>query len=222
MYKKGMPELLNDVYTKMLCGEYEEPKNALARQYYYLAITAVSQARNFALLAAEYEDKSPEANLPKEPEPEEVTPAKEDVVFVDFDDGCGTVQAHKHKNGGGLVADTATVEDAAYVGPNARVFGKAQVLGKAKVCDQASVCGNAQVFGNAWVYGNSFVSDSAKVYGDASVFDHAEVSGCARVFDTANIHEDAEVRDNANVCGEAKVHGKAVICGDSMITGEVT
>jgi len=33
------------------------------------------------------------------------------------------VPAHQHPNGGGWVADTATVSDEAYVGPTARVFG---------------------------------------------------------------------------------------------------
>ena len=35
------------------------------------------------------------------------------------------VPAHQHPNGGGWVADTATVLDEAYVGPTARVFGGA-------------------------------------------------------------------------------------------------
>ena len=39
---------------------------------------------------------------------------------------------HRHKNGGGLVQDTATVERTAYVGPNAAVSGRAQVYGEAR------------------------------------------------------------------------------------------
>jgi hypothetical protein len=50
-----------------------------------------------------------------------------------FLDGNGLVPAHRHTNGGGWVADTATVADSAYVGPEARVYGKAQVYGKARV-----------------------------------------------------------------------------------------
>ena len=50
------------------------------------------------------------------------------------------VPAHQHQNGGGWVADTATVDSTAYVGPDARVYG------------------NAYVFGNACVYGNACVS----------------------------------------------------------------
>ena len=46
---------------------------------------------------------------------------------------------HFHKNGGGLIQDTAVVDASVYVGPNARVSGDAQVSG------------NARVSGNAWV-----------------------------------------------------------------------
>ena len=58
-----------------------------------------------------------------------------------FDFGYGPVPAHKHPNGGGLVADTA------------RVSGNVWVYG------------NAQVSGNAWVYGDARVYGNAQVYG---------------------------------------------------------
>ena len=44
-----------------------------------------------------------------------------------FDFGNGPVPAHKHPNGGGWVADSATVADTAYVGPDAKVSGSARV-----------------------------------------------------------------------------------------------
>lgn len=53
-------------------------------------------------------------------------------------------EQHQHKNGGGWVANTATVAESAYVGLNAQVYGDAQVFGSAQVY------GDAQVFGGAW------------------------------------------------------------------------
>ncbi len=47
-----------------------------------------------------------------------------------FDFGAGPVPAHKHPNGGGWVADTATVSNTAYVGIDARVYGNAVVSGE--------------------------------------------------------------------------------------------
>jgi len=60
-----------------------------------------------------------------------------------------------HKNGGGLVARTATVADTAYIGPNAMVLDNAQVLdhasieGFAMVKDPAVVQDHARLYGNA-------------------------------------------------------------------------
>jgi UDP-3-O-[3-hydroxymyristoyl] glucosamine N-acyltransferase len=57
---------------------------------------------------------------------------------------CATPEGfHRHPNGGGIVADTATVAYTVYVGPNA------QVLDNAWLSDTASVSGNAVVCGNA-------------------------------------------------------------------------
>ena len=74
-----------------------------------------------------------------------------------FDFGLGPVPAHRHKNGGGWVADTAHVADDAYVGPNARVFGQAQVYGEARVSGQARVCDEAWVSGQAWVCDRAYL-----------------------------------------------------------------
>ena len=46
-----------------------------------------------------------------------------------FDFGFGLVPARKHPNGGGWVAETATVVDSAHIGPEAQVFGDARVSG---------------------------------------------------------------------------------------------
>ena len=67
-----------------------------------------------------------------------------------FDFGYGPVPAHQHPNGGGWVADSATVDNTAYVGANARVF------------DQAQVYGQAQVFGQAYLHFGSGVTPSVE------------------------------------------------------------
>ncbi len=59
------------------------------------------------------------------------------------DFGNGPVAAHQHGNGGGWVADTATVAATAYVGPDARVHGNAWVDGHAAVDGHAVVTGDA-------------------------------------------------------------------------------
>jgi len=54
-----------------------------------------------------------------------------------FDFGFGSVPAHKHKNGGGWIADTIDVSEEIYVGENARISGGAisggEIYGSARI-----------------------------------------------------------------------------------------
>ena len=94
---------------------------------------------------------------------------------------------HQHKNGGGWVQDTATVEDDAFVGEFAVVSGSAwvcdsaMVSGSAVVCDSAMVSGSARVSVSARVSDSAWVSGSARVSGSAWVIGSAWVSGSAVV-----------------------------------------
>jgi hypothetical protein len=55
------------------------------------------------------------------------------VQVYDFGDGKGNVPAHKHSNGGGWVANTATVEDSVIVEGDAMVSGYTVICGHAVV-----------------------------------------------------------------------------------------
>ena len=81
------------------------------------------------------------------------------MTKFDFNDGNGPVPAQKHPNGGGWVADTATVADTAYVGRNAKVYGNSWVCVDAKVFGDTKVYENARVYENAKVFGNATVSE---------------------------------------------------------------
>ena len=64
-------------------------------------------------------------------------------------------EQHRHKNGGGWVANTANVADSAFISDDAQVYGNARVYGNAQVY------GNARVYGNAWVYNPLTITGSA-------------------------------------------------------------
>ena len=57
----------------------------------------------------------------------------------DFQDGKGPVPAHRHPNGNGWVADSATVDASALIGENALVYGNARVSGRVLVYGDAQV-----------------------------------------------------------------------------------
>jgi len=127
------------------------------------------------------------------------------MTTFDFNDGNGPVPAHQHKNGGGWVADSATVERTAMVSGDARVYGHALVSGTALVSGDARVYGHARVSGTAMVYGTALVYGDARVSGDALVSGNARVSG------------DALVSGNALVSGDALVYGTARVYGDARL-----
>ena len=79
----------------------------------------------------------------------------------------------QHDNGGGWVANTASVAAAAYIGPDALAYGNDQVFGNARVYGNARVFGIAQVSGIAQVFGNAWVSGNARVFGNAQVSGNA-------------------------------------------------
>ena len=73
-----------------------------------------------------------------------------DTKTYDFQDGNGPVPAQQHPNGGGWVADTATVEKTA-------CRTKCQSFWQRKILGQRPVHGNARVYGEAKVHGNARV-----------------------------------------------------------------
>ena len=74
-----------------------------------------------------------------------------------------------HVNGGGQVADTATVSADSYVGPDCKVLDNAIVEGKSVVANGSVVCGNASIY-------SAEVTDGATVGGVAFV-QYANIHG---------------------------------------------
>ena len=126
----------------------------------------------------------------------------------DFYDGCGPVPAHRHVNGGGWVANSATVSRTAFVGPASAVFESSRVLGRATVADQAQVRGQSEVSGHARICGNAVIDGEARVTDEAEVSDHAFISGWAAVSHEARVGghtqlTDGEVTEGSSQLGEA-------------------
>ena len=94
-------------------------------------------------------------------------------------------EQHQHPNGGGWVANTATVDASAFVGSNAqvsgyaRVHGNAQVYGYAQVYDYAQVSGSAQLSGDAQLFGNARVYGNAQLSGNAWMLNPLTITGSA-------------------------------------------
>ena len=111
-------------------------------------------------------------------------------TMFDFEDGNGPVPAHKHPNGDGWVADTASVEDTFFVGHRTRVYGNARLEGTGNLFD------DAQVFGNAYISGrNPTICGTSKIYGNAKIKD------------------EAFIRDSIWIAGNVTVQGSSILQG---------
>ena len=136
------------------------------------------------------------------------------------------VEGHRHPNGGGFVASTATVAPSAYVGPEAMVLDRARVEGTARVAGRAVVRGEAVVADQAVVSDHALVQDRAQILGRAKVRDWATVGGAWKVQDDARVLEHAflldrgEARDRATLQGVVADYGGAVVSGYASKQGD--
>lgn len=98
-----------------------------------------------------------------------------ETFLHDFRDGKGPVPSHHHKNGGGIVANTATVSDDSIVDPQAEVGGNAMVMNGSKILNRVRV------------YGNAYISDGVTLEDDVEVYGKAEVRYGIVIFEKAKV-----------------------------------
>ena len=87
------------------------------------------------------------------------------------------IEGEAHSNGGGFVADTASVASTAFVGHCARVLDNAIVTGNVRILNRAIVSGDAAVSGSAIIREDALVTDEAVVDGNALIEDMAIIQG---------------------------------------------
>jgi len=118
-------------------------------------------------------------------------------------------QGRRHGNGGGFVADNASVAPTAYVGPNAMVLDGARVEGNACIKEYAVVIGSDAV-----------VSGNAKIGGRAWVFGNIKVDGNARILESVLLTTNFRFRGGYHVRSDHYTEGKAHVTGNAVIKGE--
>lgn len=130
-----------------------------------------------------------------------------------------------HSNGGGFVANTATVASTAYVGPKAQVLNNAKVQNNARIEDLAIIKNAAVINQNAVVSGTSIIGEVAQVtgnakvrqqsriYGNSVISGNAIIEGNTTLFNT-QVYEQAKLSDNT-FCWGANLHGDIKLGGDA-------
>ena len=69
---------------------------------------------------------------------------------------------HKHKNGGGWVANTTRIDESVYIGPHALAYGNVELTGKVCLLDSSQVSGNVKLGGDVIVSGNCWLDGTFK------------------------------------------------------------
>ena len=164
---------------------------------------------------------------------------KRRVKMHNFKDGSGRVRARRHANGGGWVAETATVEDSVYVGPKCQVFNQAAVTGNVVLKGNVNISGFAEISGDVKMTNNVSVTESARISGPITVKGtvyirgHASISGtsyivgktgltvCGRaVIQSSTLRGNVLIRDQSTVC-HSSVEGSAQIFNDALVQNSV-
>lgn len=146
----------------------------------------------------------------------------------DFNNGEGKVFAHRHSNGNGWVADTASVAESVKVASGSSVWGCARVSDNVELTGKAQVGDYARVMQNARLSGTTVVRGAAVVRGTAVLTDKTFVCGTADIsgnsFSQGRVHISDHViirgtRFNGPKCAyDLLVSGTAKVF-DSTITG---
>lgn len=106
---------------------------------------------------------------------------------------------YRHPNGGGLVAETATVDASVYLSRGVWIRDEARIFGHAVLIGTIEVCGNAIVGGGATVLG------VVSITGEAMVLDSAMVSG-----------DDIQISGNITICGTTEIYGNCRLNGRGL------
>ncbi|MCM1227657.1 MAG: DUF6055 domain-containing protein [Clostridium sp.] len=127
---------------------------------------------------------------------------------------------HTHANGGGTVADSASVDASVYVAPDAMVLDSAKVTGNARIEDHAVVRGNASVSDNAVISGYAIIAEDAVISGSARVDDCASVMGKANISGNARVIESAWIYNTYKMTDDSCAKGMAFCMADGMLSGQ--
>lgn len=63
------------------------------------------------------------------------------IDFYDFGDG-NIVKAHRHINGGGIVADTCDIDESVYISSDCHVYGNVVIKGNVIIDSSCDISGN--------------------------------------------------------------------------------
>ena len=107
-----------------------------------------------------------------------------------------------HPHGGGLVAETAQVDDTVYLGPYvkvkdlAKISGLVKIRGKVLISDSARILGDVDILGinlkiseQAWIFSRV---GKVKILGFGHIYGNPRIFGNVKIYGIINICEEVD------------------------------
>lgn len=116
------------------------------------------------------------------------------------------VEAHKHPNGGGWVANTAKVAPSVYVSSTSEVFDYAEINGHVIIRGKCRIFGNARIDGDITILGHVIIQDNVRISGRATIDGRIDIKNAVCVYGTSSIRGEVILNNNA-VINESVVAG---------------
>ena len=113
----------------------------------------------------------------------------------------GGIRYRRHANGGGLVAETATVASRVFVGCEARITGNATVRGDVRLYGETEIGDNANVYGQ---YGAIILRHRYRIGGDIELTNRSFVD--CELFGDQNLVADPPQADDEPIRRHWYIH----------------
>lgn len=114
------------------------------------------------------------------------------------------VHYHHHPNGGGWVAETASVDESVWVG------GLVFVHGKPRISENVVLLDMVEIDGSPTISGNAVLSNWTKVWGSPTICGNVRTYQHTRIFDKA-VLEDYAILVQTSIFGKAYAGGECLI-----------
>lgn len=147
-------------------------------------------------------------------------------MLYDFGDNKGMVEAKFHRNGGGVVALTAQVDETVYIDRSCVVFGHVRIKDRVRIVGNCRISGES-LPGNVatlleddvFIYGNVVIEGQVLMRDHAQARNFSKLSGSVAMMHHSQIADRAVIAGQVQLCDHAYVHEDVTVIGeDELIT----
>jgi NDP-sugar pyrophosphorylase family protein len=133
------------------------------------------------------------------------------------------IRGHHHPNGGGWVANTATVAESAYIGEGVRVGSYAQIGNQVQIGSGVQI-GNyvwiddaVRIGDDVWVSERAWIGEGSRIGAGAWIGEEAQISKEVRIGKEAQIGNYVQIAEGSKIGNKAQISDSVVVLPDIHI-----